>query len=101
MTGAGRVRHFGVRELWVQERIRRGELSMIKVPGEDNVADGLTKLVKRSKMVMCVEKRGFARREGRHELCPYLGGVRVHHQVQRVQWVGSTFIFSLAAMSRA
>ncbi len=43
--GAGRVRHVEVREHWVQERVRRGELSIIKVRGEDNVADGLTTYV--------------------------------------------------------
>jgi hypothetical protein len=40
--GAGRVRRVEVGELWVQER---GELSIIKVRGEDNVADGLPKQV--------------------------------------------------------
>ncbi len=40
--GAGRVRHGEVRELWVQERVRRGELSINKVRGKDNVADGLS-----------------------------------------------------------
>ena len=48
--GAGRVRHVEVRELWAQEKVRRGELSIIKVKGEDNVADGLTKHVDRSKL---------------------------------------------------
>ncbi len=60
-----------VRELWVQERVRRGELSIIKVRGEDNVADGFSNEVERSKMETHVEECGFARREGRHELCPY------------------------------
>ena len=27
--GAGRVRHVEVRELWVQEKVRRGELSIV------------------------------------------------------------------------
>ena len=69
--GAGRVRYGEVRELCVQERGRRGDLSMIKVRGEDNVADGLTKHVERSKMEMHMERCGFVRREGR----PYLGDV--------------------------
>ncbi len=66
---AGRVRHVEVRDWWVQERICRGEVSIIKVRGEDNFA----KHVERSKMEMYMEKCGFARREGRHELCPHLG----------------------------
>ncbi len=48
--GVGRVRRVEVRELWVQEKVRRGELSIIKVRWEDNVADGLTKHVDRSKL---------------------------------------------------
>ncbi len=47
--GAGRVRHVKVRQLWAQERVRRGELSIIKAHGEENVADGLTKHVERRK----------------------------------------------------
>ncbi len=61
--------------MWVQERVRRRVLSIIKVRGEDNVADGLTKHVERSNMERFMEKCGFVRREGRHELCPYLGDV--------------------------
>ncbi len=38
--GAGRVRCVEVRGLLVQERARRGKLSIIKVHGEDNVAGG-------------------------------------------------------------
>ncbi len=48
-----------VRELWVQERVRREELSIIKVRGEDNVADGLTKRIELSKMEMCLQRYGF------------------------------------------
>ncbi len=36
--GAGRVRRVEVRELCAQERVCRGELSIIKARGEDNVA---------------------------------------------------------------
>ena len=43
--GAGRVRHIEVRELWVQDRVAKRELSVVKVKGEENVTDGLTKHV--------------------------------------------------------
>ncbi len=36
--GAWRVRHVEIRELCAQERVRRGESSIIKVRGEENVA---------------------------------------------------------------
>ncbi len=64
-----------VRELWVRQRVHRERLSIIKVRGDDNVADGLTKHVERSKMEMYMEKCGFVLCEGRHERRPYLGDV--------------------------
>ena len=70
--GAGRVRHIEVRELWVQDRVAKGELTIVKVKGEHNVADGLTKHVDRTKMDEYLKKCGLARRNCRHELCPHL-----------------------------
>ena len=70
---AGRVRHIEVRELWVQDRVAKGELKIVKVKGEENVSDGLTKHVNRQKMEQYVKACGMARRSGRHELSPQLG----------------------------
>ncbi len=67
--GAGRVRHTGVRELWVQDRVAKGELSVVTVKGEDNVADGLSKHVDRQKMEQYVKACSTERRSIRHELC--------------------------------
>lgn len=47
---AGRVWHIEVRELWVQDQLAKGEVSIAKLKGEENVADGLTKHVDRQKM---------------------------------------------------
>ncbi len=41
--GLGELRHLKVQFLWIQERIRRGDLAVQKVPGKDNPADLLTK----------------------------------------------------------
>ncbi len=71
--GAGRVRHIEVRDLWVQDRVAKGELSIVKVKGEENVADGLTHHVDRQKMEHHVAACGMVRRSGRHELRPQLG----------------------------
>ena len=37
--GLGRVRHLATADLWVQQRVRSGEISVSKWPGKDNVAD--------------------------------------------------------------
>ncbi len=62
-----------VRELWVQARVAMGELTLVKVTGEHNVADVLAKHVERSKMDEHMRSCRFLRRSGRHELCPQLG----------------------------
>ncbi len=72
---AGRVRHVEVQELRVQEKVRRGELSIMEVTGEDNVADGLAKHVDRSKLEKYMCECGFTFREGRRELCRHRGDV--------------------------
>ncbi len=71
--GAGRVRHIEVRELWVQDRVAKGELKIVKVKDEENVADGLKKHVDKQKMEQYVKACGMVRRSGRHELSPSLG----------------------------
>ena len=72
---AGRVRHVEVRELWIQEKVRRGESAIIKVKGKDKVADVLTEQVDRSKLERYMNECDFTFRDRRHELCPHLGDV--------------------------
>jgi hypothetical protein len=68
--GAGKVRHLDVRELWIQERIARGDLTVRKVSGIENLADILTKHVPRAVLDKHMEKMGAVRAEGRHPLSP-------------------------------
>ena len=42
-TGIGRVRHLAVGQLWVQERLCKGQFALFKVSGPTNPADLLTK----------------------------------------------------------
>ena len=41
--GLGRVRHLAVSDLWIQQRVRSGAVSIEKLPGLENPADLLTK----------------------------------------------------------
>ncbi len=67
------MRRIEVRELLAQDRVARGELSIVKVKREENVADRLTKHVGRQKMEHYVEACGMVRWSGRHEPSPELG----------------------------
>ena len=38
-SGAGKVKHLGVRQLWVQEAVEKLKINVMKIPLEQNVAD--------------------------------------------------------------
>ena len=44
-VGVGKIRHIEVNQLWLQHRIAKGDIVAIKVDGEHNLADALTKVV--------------------------------------------------------
>ena len=68
--GLGKIRHIEVNQLWLQGKVANGEVTIIKVAGEKNVADALTKAVDGNKVVEHVTKTGGRFEEGRHELAP-------------------------------
>ena len=69
-TGTGKVRHLEVTQLWVQEKMRRGELEVRKINGQENPADKLTKYMGREGLEVHLHKTGSVAREGRSELAP-------------------------------
>ena len=44
-VGVGKVRHIEVNQLWLQEKVTKKKLSLVKVDTDDNLADALTKPV--------------------------------------------------------
>ena len=40
--GVGTVRHLQVKQLWLQENVAAGELTIVKIPRAENCADALT-----------------------------------------------------------
>ena len=43
--GIGKVRHIEVNQLWLQEKVGKKEIRIVKVGTEENLADALTKAV--------------------------------------------------------
>ena len=41
--GLGKVRHIELNQLWLQDQVARGKISVRKIRGEDNFSDSLTK----------------------------------------------------------
>lgn len=68
--GLGKIRHLATADLWVQDRIRRGDFKLTKVLGADNPADMLTKHVARDTMHKHMRKIGIMAEDGRAKSAP-------------------------------
>ena len=71
-TGIGRVRHLAVGQLWVQEKVRSGDIRLFKVAGSENPADLLTKALPRPAMDLHENYMGLTREEGRAASTPHI-----------------------------
>ena len=69
-SGLGKTRHIAVHYLWVQERIKRGDLIVKKCWGGENPADLLTKHLSRSVIDKSMMMFGMKVREGRAASAP-------------------------------
>ena len=68
--GLGKVRHIEVCQLWLQEKVRSGEVKVVKVGTDENVADSLTKYVSSEILKKHMRETRQLAREGRHRLAP-------------------------------
>ena len=68
--GLGKVRHVEVAQLWVQEKVRNGDIKLCKVEGKHNLSDCLTKHVSREDIEWQLQNTGQQVSSGRHDLCP-------------------------------
>ena len=70
--GLGKVRHLATADLWIQQRVRRGEFSVSKWPGENNPADLCTKGLSPEATGRHLAAMGFEVQEGRATAAPAL-----------------------------
>ena len=68
--GLGKTRHIDVHYLWVQERVRSGDLVLQKVKGTENPADLMTKHLSAPDIQKYLVKFGLAYRDGRAAVTP-------------------------------
>jgi len=71
--GLGKMRHIDIRDLWLQKEAREGRLLMSKVPGEENPADLMTKILNKSEI--CERLRGMGIAVVLNNVC--VGAVRL------------------------
>jgi len=70
--GLGKVRHLATADLWIQDRLRRKDFSLDKVPGADNPSDMLTKHVDRALLERHMARLGLRYEAGRADSAPTL-----------------------------
>jgi len=68
--GLGKVRHIEVNQLWLQEKVGDGTIEIMKVKGEVNPADAMTKPLDGTGTKKHLELTGQAVITGRHALTP-------------------------------
>ena len=79
--GLGRVRHLSVADLWVQQRLRQGGLTLSKWPGTMNPSDALTKNLGRKDIDRYLEDISYQKMGGRPKISPVRQGVWRSNQV--------------------
>ena len=68
--GLGKVSHIALSQLWIQEKGEANGIDIMKVRGEENRADALTKHVGREKTQEHMRWTGQEVAPGRHQLAP-------------------------------
>ena len=74
--GLGKIRHLNCCDLWVQERIRNGDLELLKVLGTENPADCFTKYLDRGALDKAIAKMNLEFRDGRPASAPATMGIK-------------------------
>ena len=69
-NGLGRVRHLAVADLWVQQRVKLGQLRLLKLPGKENPSDVLTKYRSRDECFALLARLGISLVPGRPQSAP-------------------------------
>ena len=66
--GLGKIRHLETNQLWIQEKVESGKMKVIKIPGELNVADHLTKYLTGPELKRAVNLTSCIFDTGEHSL---------------------------------
>jgi hypothetical protein len=72
--GMGKIRHLDVTDLWIQQKVRSGAVDLVKVAGDVNPADMMTKYVARELLERHMATCKLEVREGRAACAPAAAG---------------------------
>ena len=85
--GLGKLRHLKVQYLWIQERVRNGDVGIKKVDGKYNPSDLMTKHLNHADMLKHLDALGFCTSATRADIAPRLAGDRCPREEEDVgEW---------------
>ena len=70
--GLGKIRHLATADLWVQDRLKKKDFELVRVPEVDNPADILTKHVESALLRKHMLRLGLRLEEGRAASAPQI-----------------------------
>ena len=73
--GLGKMRHIEVNQLWLQDKIAEGIVTLIKILGSGNQADILTKHVSAPILANHIQHLGFRISVDRHHIMPSMSSM--------------------------
>jgi hypothetical protein len=68
--GMGKVRHIETNQLWLQHKVAQKQVEVVKIRGEDNPADSLTKYLNHNGINKYMGLTNQVILVGRHRLAP-------------------------------
>ena len=63
--GIGKIRHMAVPLLWLQDKVGKGEVALVKIAGCENPSDLMTKYLAGPDLKRCLQKLSFGAQSGR------------------------------------
>ena len=78
--GLGKIRHLAAADFWVQDKLRCGAFTLLKIPGADSPSDILTEYAERPPLQTHVRTLGLISEGGRAESAP-----QIEHNVFKLQ----------------
>ena len=74
--GLGKIRHLHTADLWVQEKVRNGDVELLKVAGTENPADIFTKYLDKGIMEKALAQLNCHFMSGRAKSAPATMGLK-------------------------
>ena len=93
--GLGKVRHIAVNELWMQEKVNNGTVSIHKIKNKFNLADLMTKYLTKDEISQIMGFMQHEYKEGRNRAAPELSMISDENLLHYIDLHANTAHYSV------